>query len=90
MFTPDLPVQADIIRENGTMLMTGQKLPASITDVIDGTKKTRCRVSWKARATGFQSHGNWFGLDQEDALQRIVDDANRQYAGVIDHWIEYE
>lgn len=55
----------------------------------DGTTHSQCRIAWKSLRTGFQSHGDWHELHQEAGLKAIADDADKRYAGVLKHWIEY-
>lgn len=51
---------------------------------------SKCRFTWKSRDTGLLDHGKWFDLDQEETLQKEVDQQNKRYEGVIKHWLEYK
>ncbi len=72
------------------LLSTEKKLPVEIENVLNGTKRFRCRIGWKSFASGYKSHGEWHDLSQEEILKSHVDDANRRHMGHIGHWIEYE
>jgi hypothetical protein len=69
---------------------TDKKLHSEIANELNGTKWSRCRIGWKALATGYKSHGDWHDLSQEKMLNAHADNANQRYAGEIEHWIEYE
>jgi hypothetical protein len=46
------------------------------------------RIAWVSLLTGFGGHGEYV-LSEEDA-RRVAEDANREWSGVISHWIEAE
>ncbi|MCU0678276.1 MAG: hypothetical protein MUF19_01665 [Candidatus Pacebacteria bacterium] len=72
------------------MQLSSNELPTTITEMLNVTKQLRCRLAWKALATGFQSHGEWHDLSEEEMLKTHVDSLNAEYLGELTHWIEYE
>jgi hypothetical protein len=72
------------------MLMSRKKLPRSITDVVDGTKKLRCRTVSKNLKTGLKTQGDWFELSQEREVQKAIAELNIHFEEELLHWIEYE
>lgn len=46
----------------------------------------RYRIAWED-ATGFKSHGEP-GFETREAAQKVADDMNIMWAGIIHHWVE--
>lgn len=51
-------------------------------------KKERWRVAWRSELTGYEGHGEW--SENEKNIRAWVIYGNKEWDGIIWHWIEKE
>ena len=45
------------------------------------------RIEWKSLLTHLKGHGTWYNQDKETMLKHSVKIMNREYRGLIHHWV---